>query len=119
MTNGVVVVLGEVGRNFAAGMTGGRAYVLDFDLLGARINSELVEVVPLTSADVDEARALVTRHLRYTGSPTAQRLLDNWEAESGRLRLIVPSADAARVESEHEGTAPVEANETAAAEVGK
>jgi glutamate synthase domain-containing protein 2/glutamate synthase domain-containing protein 1/glutamate synthase domain-containing protein 3 len=119
MTNGVVVVLGEVGRNFAAGMTGGRAYVLDFELLDARINSELVEVVPLTRADADEARALVARHLRYTGSPVAQRLLDNWETESGRLRLIVPSADAARVESEHEGTAPVEATEAAAAEVGK
>ena len=101
-------------------MTGGRAYVLDAEgLLEMRVNPELVEIAVLNGPDAEEVRELVARHLRYTGSEVAQRLLDDWETALGRLRLIAPRADAARVESEHEGTAPVEAAEPAAVEAGK
>ena len=114
------MVLGRVGRNFGAGMTGGRAYVHDAEgLLGMRVNPELVESAALSATDSEEVRELVARHLRYTGSEVAQRLLDDWGTALGQLRLIVPRADAARVESEHEGTAAVEAAQPAAVEAGK
>ncbi len=116
MTSGVVVVLGPVGRNFAAGMTGGRAYVLDSDLFATRLNLELVEAAALSTLEAEEAHDLVARHLRHTGSDVARRLLEDWRAAVAQLRLVTPRADAARVESEHEGTATVEANAEVAAE---
>ncbi len=80
MTGGRVVVLGPTGRNFAAGMSGGIAYVLDPDAtFAARCNLELVELEPLEADDVETVRALVEEHLELTGSPLAERLLDDWE----------------------------------------
>jgi glutamate synthase (NADPH/NADH) large chain len=106
MTNGVVVVLGEVGRNFGAGMTGGRAFVVgEPELLDVRLNAELVEAVALAPADGDELRELVERHLRHTHSELAGRLLDEWAATLARARRVAPRSDVARVESEHEGHA--------------
>jgi glutamate synthase domain-containing protein 2/glutamate synthase domain-containing protein 1/glutamate synthase domain-containing protein 3 len=105
MTNGTVVVLGDVGRNFAAGMTGGRAYVLDASgVLDARLNEELVESAPVAGENAQELRALVERHYRYTGSPRAQLLLDDWGAALEDFRVVTPRTDVARRESEHEGT---------------
>jgi len=104
MTNGTVVVLGEVGRNFAAGMTGGRAFVVGAsDVLDVRLNGDLVEAVSPTARDADELRELLERHVRHTHSATAQRLLDDWASTLDQTRLVAPRADAARVESEHEG----------------
>src|SRR5918999_1274483 len=81
MTGGRVVVLGPTGRNFAAGMSGGIAYVLDPDgVFPARCNPELVELESPTDADFEEVRALVDEHLERTGSPVAERVLANWEA---------------------------------------
>jgi glutamate synthase domain-containing protein 3 len=86
MTGGRVVVLGPTGRNFAAGMSGGVAYVLDLDL--ARCNDELVGF-----EDVDddaELRALVVEHLERTGSAVAASLLADWPASVARFVQVMP-----------------------------
>ncbi len=74
MTGGEALVLGGTGRNVAAGMSGGLAWVLDLD--AARVNTELVDPVPLTDSDVDRVETLLRRHVDMTGSAVAQRLLD-------------------------------------------
>jgi len=105
MTNGVVVVLGDVGRNFAAGMTGGRAYVLDpAGRLDVRLNTDLVEPAEMDTAAAVELRGLVERHYRYTRSERAKRVLEDWGAALPSFALVVPKADVGRVESAHEGT---------------
>ena len=81
MTGGRVVVLGRTGRNFAAGMSGGIAYVLDEDGgFRGRCNTELVGFEELGETDADELRALVEEHFARTGSAVAERLLEDWEA---------------------------------------
>jgi glutamate synthase domain-containing protein 2/glutamate synthase domain-containing protein 1/glutamate synthase domain-containing protein 3 len=76
MTGGVVVVLGRTGRNFAAGMSGGIAYVLDDDgTFEQRCNTQLVGLEPLDADDLATVRALVAEHLERTGSPVAERVL--------------------------------------------
>lgn len=97
MTAGVVVVLGEVGRNFAAGMTGGVAFV--FDELGdfqTRCNRELVELVRVAEHDSQNLRALVERHYEMTSSPRARQLLSDWERERSLFWQVVTQAEAAR-----------------------
>jgi glutamate synthase (NADPH/NADH) large chain/glutamate synthase (ferredoxin) len=80
MTGGRVVVLGPTGRNFAAGMSGGIAYVLDEDgTFASRCNPELVGLDPLEAEDADELRALVEEHRARTGSAVAERLLADWD----------------------------------------
>ncbi len=76
MTGGCVVVLGPTGRNFAAGMSGGLAYVLDEEgAFARRCNTQLVGLVPLDADDEAALRSLLEEHLLRTGSPVAQRLL--------------------------------------------
>jgi glutamate synthase (ferredoxin) len=105
MTNGLVVVLGRVGRNFGAGMTGGKAYVVDTDaVLHGRLNRELVEVDVLHASDAEELRSLIERHARHTGSQRAERLLEDWPATLSVTHVVRPRTDVARVESAHEGT---------------
>src|SRR5581483_8385422 len=77
MTGGRVVVLGPTGRNFAAGMSGGIAYVLDFD--AAACNTQTVGLEPLDEGDEHELRTLVDEHRTRTGSPVAAALLAAWE----------------------------------------
>jgi len=82
MTNGTVLVLGNTGRNFAAGMSGGRAFVFDEqgDFTSRRCNTASVDLDPLTTeADITEVQALLKRHSDLTGSPRAAWILDNWE----------------------------------------
>jgi len=80
MTRGIAVVLGTTGRNFAAGMSGGIAYVLNEDgKFEDRCNTGMVDIEPLASDDVTRLKMLLHRHLEYTGSEVAQRLLANWE----------------------------------------
>ncbi|PHI20807.1 glutamate synthase large subunit [Lewinellaceae bacterium SD302] len=82
MTGGVVVVLGETGKNFAAGMSGGMAYVYDKDRkLSAKLNNEMVDLEPLNDFDVSVLHKLVSNHLSYTSSKTAQYLLEKWNTE--------------------------------------
>ncbi len=84
MTGGVAVILGPVGDNFAAGMTGGDVFVYDPQRrLDARLNEETVIRVPLTRASETQCRALIEDHLNETGSRMAGQLLSNWQAERG------------------------------------
>ena len=88
MTGGIAVVLGETGRNFAAGMSGGSAYVLD--LADERVNRELVEVLPLPAEEAAELHALVQRHQEETGSTVAGTLLADWEQSVQRFSRVIP-----------------------------
>ncbi|MGA2572434.1 MAG: glutamate synthase large subunit, partial [Terracidiphilus sp.] len=81
MTNGLVVVLGSAGRNFAAGMSGGIAYVYDDkgDFSSRRCNKASVDLEPLVAADdVEKVRGLLARHRDLTGSPRAAWVLEHW-----------------------------------------
>ncbi|MBI2569970.1 MAG: glutamate synthase large subunit [Candidatus Schekmanbacteria bacterium] len=92
MTGGVVVVLGPTGRNFAAGMSGGMAFVLDDDgLFGQRCNLGMVDLeVLVDQADHDLVYQLVAEHVALTGSPVGQRILDNWIVEVPRFVKVMP-----------------------------
>ncbi len=89
MTGGIVVVLGKTGRNFAAGMSGGYAFVLDLD--EGRVNPELVELSPVEGEAAEELKALVTRHLEETGSTVAEELLADWDGALPRFTEVMPS----------------------------
>jgi glutamate synthase (NADPH/NADH) large chain len=88
MTGGTVVVLGRIGRNFAAGMSGGVAYLLAPDL--HRVNTKMVDVEPVTGADAVLLRGLVAQHQAETGSAVARRLLADWEGALARFVKIMP-----------------------------
>jgi glutamate synthase domain-containing protein 3 len=92
MTGGAVLILGRTGRNVAAGMSGGVAYILDVDgLLEQRCNQGMVELVPMPRGEhEDDARALLERHFAYTGSTLAEQLLDAWEDTLHRLTMVLP-----------------------------
>jgi glutamate synthase (NADPH/NADH) large chain len=97
MTGGRVVVLGATGRNFAAGMSGGIAYVLDVDgNFASRVNGEMVDVVDLEPADVEWLRDTLQRHVAYTDSAVAARLLAAPDTWSRSIRKVMPR-DYARV----------------------
>ena len=104
MTGGEAVVLGPTGRNFAAGMSGGVAYLLDADT--ALINTELVDALPLDAMSAESLRELVQRHVDHTDSAVGTALLADWPAAVRRFTRVVPR-DWARV---------VEAGRIAAAE---
>ncbi|MDP9823473.1 glutamate synthase large subunit [Nocardioides massiliensis] len=89
MTGGTVVVLGPTGRNFAAGMSGGRAFLLDFD--ARRLNAELVETGPLGDETAAEVHELVRRHAEETGSEVAAALLADWDAARARFTEVIPT----------------------------
>jgi len=80
MTNGLVVVLGKTGKNFAAGMSGGIAYVIDEtgEFASTKCNKTGVDLDPVTDEDINPLRNLIQRHLELTGSPRAEWILDNW-----------------------------------------
>ena len=88
MTGGRVVVLGKTGRNFAAGMSGGYAFVLD--LLDHRVNPELVELSPVGDDKAEELEDLVRRFAEETGSEVAGALLADWPASTERFTLVMP-----------------------------
>jgi glutamate synthase (ferredoxin) len=92
MTGGRVVVIGKTGRNFAAGMSGGVAYVYDpsGDFAG-RCNTEMVELSAVAAEeDIDTVKGLLENHAKYTGSAVAQRILDRWGEESKRFVRVMP-----------------------------
>ena len=89
MTGGVVVVLGPTGRNVAAGMSGGYAFVLDLD--EERVNPELVELSPVTGKAADELKSLVEQHAEETGSEVAATLLADWDSALARFTEVMPS----------------------------
>jgi glutamate synthase domain-containing protein 3 len=92
MTAGVVVVIGRTGRNFAAGMSGGVAYVLDENqLFDTLCNLDMVELESIRQAEDQRViRELVGRHYQLTGSAQAKRILDNWRGMSGKFVKVMP-----------------------------
>jgi glutamate synthase (ferredoxin) len=101
MTAGTVVVLGEVGLNFGAGMTGGEAYVHDpGDTLAIGLNDELVVAQAADAETLADLRLLVERHARHAGSSRAERLLESWSAESSRFVRIAPRSELAELASD-------------------
>jgi glutamate synthase (NADPH/NADH) large chain/glutamate synthase (ferredoxin) len=109
MTGGRVVVLGPTGRNFAAGMSGGIAYVYDeHAAFRGRINPTMLDQLEeLDDDDAAECRALIEEHFARTGSPVARRVLDDWHAARGRFVKVFP-ADYKRVLAEQAAVAPTE-----------
>ncbi len=88
MTGGTVVVLGPTGRNFAAGMSGGTAYVLDLD--PDRTNRELVDLGPVPAAESALLAGLVRKHAEETGSTVAAALLEDWDTSLTRFTEVMP-----------------------------
>ncbi|SKB03178.1 glutamate synthase large subunit [Aeromicrobium choanae] len=88
MTGGRVVILGPTGRNVAAGMSGGSAYVLDLD--PDVVNPEMVELRPVPEGTGAELEAIVRRHFEETGSVVAEQLLRDWTASLARITEIMP-----------------------------
>ena len=117
MTGGVVVVLGAVGRNVAAGMTGGIAYLHDADgTVPGKVNAEIVAVQRVeTRAGAAQLRALLERHVELTGSGVAAALLADWDAALPRFWQLVPPSEAntpeasLRAERGEDGEAEAEA----------
>lgn len=92
MTGGVALILGETGRNFGAGMTGGFAYVFDeHDRISLRVNETSVRFDPVT-ADLDEQliHALIERHFDLTGSTRAAWMKEHWPVARSRWRRVTP-----------------------------
>ena len=94
MTGGQVIVLGATGRNFAAGMSGGIAYVYDLDgLFEKRLNKEMVNLYRLIEcgdADIAKVKAEIEKHVELTGSPRGKHLLANWDAELPKFFKVFP-----------------------------
>ena len=91
MTAGTVLVLGPTGRNFAAGMSGGIAYVLDADgTFASRCNPGMVDIEPLDESDEEYVHALVREHCRLTESPAAWRIASDWEQFRQQILKVVP-----------------------------
>ncbi|ORZ30594.1 hypothetical protein BCR44DRAFT_1444394 [Catenaria anguillulae PL171] len=88
MTGGVCLVLGPTGVNFAAGMSGGLAYVLDLDVV--KCNVEMVDLDPLSSEDLQHVHGLISDHFKYTGSPRAQEMLASWQSFAPRFTKVFP-----------------------------
>ena len=94
MTGGIALILGRTGRNFAAGMSGGRAFVLDLD--AALVNTELVDVLSLPADQEIFVRDLLSNFEVETGSKVANELLKNWDENKKRISMVMPR-DYARV----------------------
>jgi len=96
MTGGVIVVLGNVGRNVGAGMTGGLAYFLDEDgSFPAKVNPEIVKIQRLTApAGEQQLKELIQAHAERTGSPKAQVILENWSDYLPKFWQVVPPSEA-------------------------
>jgi len=105
MTGGTVVVLGPIGMNLGAGMTGGEAYVYDPSAsVPARVNPELVEHHRPIPEQLNALRALVARHADLTGSRAAATILREWETAARHFWRIAPKADVAKISQKNEGT---------------
>ena len=103
MTRGLALVLGKTGRNFAAGMSGGVAFVLDEDgTFAGRCNTSMVELVGFKDdAEVQHIHTLITRHHQYTQSAVARRLLDNWDNYVGKFVKVLPTEYRKVIERQH------------------
>jgi glutamate synthase (ferredoxin) len=92
MTGGRVLVLGPTGRNFAAGMSGGVAYVVDGDgKFAGRCNKQMVSIGAPQESELPALKRMVERHADLTGSALARRLLDRWNDTAGRIVRVMPN----------------------------
>jgi glutamate synthase (NADPH/NADH) large chain len=111
MTGGTVVILGPTGRNVAAGMSGGEAYVLD--LAAHRVNPGMVDIDQPTANEIENVRALIQRHVDETGSTLGEKLLADWTTTAARFSKIMPrdykSVLAAKAAAERDGRDVLEA----------
>jgi len=94
MTGGSVVVLGRTGRNFAAGMSGGRAFVLDLD--PSNVNTDMVDILAVPEEQKEILRTLISDFAEETGSVVASDLIKDWDSAIKRISLVMPR-DYARV----------------------
>lgn len=92
MTGGTAIILGDIGRNFAAGMSGGVAYIYKSTNFDKRnFNSEMIEFEDPSSQDLDLVKKLIENHFTYTSSKIAERFLNNWNKESKNFIKIMPT----------------------------
>ena len=103
MTKGLVVVLGKTGRNFAAGMSGGVAYVLDLDgNFNLHCNMGMVELLKVENKnDQEQLKNLIQRHVQYTGSPWAKTVLLSWEKHLPHFIKVLPQEYKKVLEKQH------------------
>ena len=94
MTGGTVIVLGNTGRNFAAGMSGGRAFVLDLDV--RLVNTEMVDILALPGDQEEIIKSHISKFYAETGSKIAGELIKDWESSKKRISMVMPR-DYARV----------------------
>ncbi len=92
MTGGRVVILGEIGKNFAAGMSGGIAYIYDeHNNLSQRINDEMVDLDKIeTVEDENEVKGMIENYIKYTSSKEASKILDDWETNKVKFIKVMP-----------------------------
>ena len=92
MTGGIAVILGDVGKNFAAGMSGGVAYVYDPEhTLYKKVNKALVTIDEVHKKnDIEQLKSLLKEHYKATSSPKAKAVLDNFEKEAANFKIVVP-----------------------------
>ncbi|MEM9525328.1 MAG: glutamate synthase large subunit [Bacteroidota bacterium] len=91
MTGGLVVVLGDTGKNFGAGMSGGMAYIYDpKKTFATKLNDDMADLEVLNDFDRDLLKRMVENHRIYTKSATAQAMLENWEEEEGHFVKVMP-----------------------------
>ena len=92
MTGGRAVILGETGRNFAAGMSGGIAYVWDATgTFAPKVNKEMVELEPLDAGDLEYVKGRIEKHVEYTDSTRGRAILDGWKTEQSRFVKVMPT----------------------------
>jgi glutamate synthase (ferredoxin) len=92
MTGGTAIILGDIGRNFAAGMSGGVAYIYKSTKFDKRnFNSEMIEFEDPSNQDLDLVKKLIENHFTYTSSKIAERFLNNWDKESKNFIKIMPT----------------------------
>ncbi len=108
MTGGRIVILGPTGRNFAAGMSGGIAYVLDTNGdFSARCNMELVELEDMDPQDEILVKEMLRKHVQYTDSSVAEAILDNWRENHRQIVKVIPSEYKKALQAQAEQAAEV------------
>ncbi|HYG03676.1 MAG TPA: glutamate synthase large subunit [Chryseosolibacter sp.] len=113
MTGGRVVILGRTGRNFAAGMSGGIAYVFDTEhALDRLCNKDMVDLEILTDDDKHAVRQMLEKHFEFTGSDPAEWVLENWEVASELFVKVMPKDYKAVLQKQH-AVSRLSATETA------
>ena len=92
MTGGTAIILGDIGRNFAAGMSGGVAYIYKSEKFDKRnFNQEMIEFENPSNQDLDLVKKLIENHFTYTSSKIAEKFLNNWKKESENFVKIMPT----------------------------